>query len=530
MSSSSPTKRATLPMDDASSSDPHARVVDKPIEIGSLIAGKYRVDSLLGEGGMGRVYRAFHVLLERDVALKLLRPEFAASPDARERFLAEARAGNTVRHPHVVDVLDVGVDDGTPFIVQEFLPGESLAKRLELSHRLSIIDAIDVIVPIAAALSHAHKQGILHRDIKPENIFLTEANGGIVPKLVDFGIAQSLREEASDDGVIAGTPAYMAPELVLDSTARDARSDLWSLGVVLYECITGTLPFSAQTPSEVFKAICNESPPPLRSLRPEVPEPIAAIVHRCLARSLSDRMPDAKTLLTSLEQVRADLAGTSSSRVQWQSTIAPGTLRVRPRTKTGTNPVPAELLTIADAVMPAALLPSTAPSTNNNAVVNGVASSEPPGRSLTKRPPSAGPNNVTLAVAVALAMVALVPLLLVQRRRGEVQPDHATTARDRAVPSVGAAPLPANGSLTIAASSAPTPTPVLTTPIAPSDTQGNAAQVASDDRSGPAAALGDRSIERPRRRARVGQRQPDASTRSTTPVTAAPTIQLRDER
>lgn len=529
----------------AQSTDAHA--IDKTVEIGALIAGKYRVDSLLGEGGMGRVYRAFHVLLEREVALKLLRPEFSLNEDSRERFLAEARAANTVRHPHVVDVLDVGIDAGVPFIVQEFLAGESLARRLELARRLSIIDAVDVLIPIAAALAHAHKQGILHRDIKPENIFLTEANGGVVPKLVDFGIAQSLREDKSDDDIIAGTPAYMAPELVLDSTTRDPRSDVWSMGVVLYECLSGSLPFSAETPSEVFKAICNESPQPLLSLRSDVPPALVALVDRCLARQLDARMPDAKTLLKSLEQLRTQLDGESSSRVRWQSTLAPGTLRVRPRTKTGTNHRPPELVTTSDE---AAVPLPTAPDLRQSSVppVNAqlVAPSEPPATTLSGRSSKQMPKGATLALALALAMVAIVPLLLSQRRRIDAQPDHTSVTRDQTTVAIGPAhaasaasgpnepehdprPTPATGATT-------TPVIVRAQPVSDPIAESNDASLTGQTAADPQAR--DHATERPTPRQRPIRRLRDSrdpsstgnANRPTPAVNPTPLIQLRDER
>lgn len=493
------------------------------LSLGTMLADKYRVDALLGEGGMGRVYRAFHVLLERDVALKVLRPEFASNDASRARFVAEARAANVVRHPHVVDVLDVGVDRGVPFIVQELLEGETLARRLELSHRLSISDAIDLLTPIAAALAHAHGRGIVHRDIKPENIFLADSAGMIVPKIVDFGIAQSLREEADQD-IVAGTPAYMAPELVLDATARDARSDLWSLGVVLYECLSGQLPFRGNSPREVFTAICTEDPAPLSTFRPEAPAALAQLVHRCLSRDLAARFATARELVSALESVRERLDGDPSSRVRWQSTLAPGTLRTR---SAPSALRPAELARTLDEIdeRDKPSLPRATPH-----ALPGP--SEPPGTTLSHRPTSRGLRGTTVALSVALSAFVIAPLWLTQRRQGEARrtsvPLRVERPRSEAV-ITGAAPVFARAepiatdagvlpveSAAIASSAASHAEPSLGTTVSRTDLSRTSSQAPVAPRAG-----SQRAPPTNRASARGAR---DAS------APAAPLILLRDER
>ncbi|MFO0563577.1 MAG: protein kinase [Polyangiales bacterium] len=513
------------------------------LTLGTILAGKYRLDAVLGAGGMGYVYRAFNTMLEREVALKLLRPEFAVNEESTARFLAEARAANAVRHPHVVDVLDVAVEDGVPFIVQEFLQGETLATRLEQQVRLSIVDTLDVLTPIAAALSHAHKQGIVHRDIKPENIFLSESGGAIVPKLLDFGIAQSLREEFASDEIIAGTPAYMAPELVIDPQERDVRSDLWSLGVVIFECLTGRLPFDGKTPSQMFSAICHDEPIAIEQLRPDLPNELTQLVMRCLARDPSKRFETGRALLEALESMRDQLRGKGTSRVRWHSTLAPGTLRA-PKPTPPRAPRDPELVVTSDDVAaavvegkrsgttPVAITASdrSAPLEAKPAASTPVATSEPPAKiitvtgTLTAR--SKTPARATVALALALATLAVIPLLFSQRRRSDAAP------RSPSVVAASDARL-AQPEPRAAATSAPAAvihaTPVVepSLPVA-APTIGNAAL---DD----AGSLGARNntVDPPRVgatvtsrrvRSRNGREGRDASA----PV--APLIQLRDER
>jgi eukaryotic-like serine/threonine-protein kinase len=500
----------------------------KALDLGTTMAGKYRLDALLGSGGMGFVYRAFHVLLERDVALKVLRPEFAVSEESTARFLAEARAANTVRHPHVVDVLDVDVDaSGVPFIVQEFLQGETLASRLEAQGRLSIVDTLDLLTPIAAALAHAHARSIVHRDIKPENIFLSEAQGGLVPKLLDFGIAQSLREEFQSDDVIAGTPAYMAPELVIDPEERDLRSDLWSLGVVLFECLTGRLPFDGATPSAMFSAICHDEPRAISQLRPDLPAELSSLVQKCLARDIEQRFDSGRALLTALETVRAQLHAKPTGRVRWHSTLAPGTLRAPQALLERAQREPELVVTSDDVASVADGKRTTAatPSPITAAAVapaprapSGLGPSEPPAKILSVKPAARAklPARATVALALALAALAALPLLFSQRRsqsgRAATMPvvasaDPSTPPRAAVRAPVAAPPVVVHATALPAPIAQPTITAIVDAP--------DAAASVVDRRRAPRA----RGIAGPR--AREGR---DASTAS------APLIQLRDER
>lgn len=276
---------------------------------GELLAGKYQLDKLLGAGGMGEVYRAQNVLIGRTVAIKLLRAEHAGNPDLVERFMREARAANIVRHPHVVDVLDIDKDaQGTPFIVQEFLEGEDLCRYVERhGGRLPLERALAILMPVIDAVAFAHGRGVVHRDLKPENVFLATTGRALVPKLLDFGISQirapgNIRMTA--DGTAMGTPAYMSPEQIRGSQDVDARTDVWALGVMLYEVLSGILPFFATTPGELFATILTSDASPLTHVVPDAPPELAVIVGRCLRRHAQERYPSAAELARDLRHLQ----------------------------------------------------------------------------------------------------------------------------------------------------------------------------------------------------------------------------------
>jgi hypothetical protein len=245
-----------------------------------VLAGRYRVGGLLGRGGMAEVFDGFDERLHRPVAVKLLRPEMAARDDIRVRFEAEARAAAGLGHPNVVAVFDTGEDDGAPFIVMERLPGETLADRMRggpLDPRWVRRVAGDVLL----ALEAAHAAGIVHRDVKPGNILL--ASDGCA-KVADFGIAKSLEvasQSVTATSQLVGTPAYLAPERI-DGHPATPQSDLYSLGVVLYEALTGEKAFDGKTPVAVAYAVRHQPPPPLREVRADVPPDLAAAIERAM--------------------------------------------------------------------------------------------------------------------------------------------------------------------------------------------------------------------------------------------------------
>jgi Tol biopolymer transport system component len=274
--------------------------------------GPYEIESLLGAGGMGEVYRARDTRLDRSVALKVLRLASRSEAHARERFEREARIVATFSHPHICAVHDVGHQDGIDYLVMELLDGETLAQRLARGP-LAISQALRFASQIADALDHAHRAGIVHRDLKPANIMVSPS--GV--KLLDFGIARHrIPPVATDDttlttpGQVVGTPPYMAPEQLKGQLA-DARTDLYALGVVLHEMITGRRPFEANSPAELVAAILHSDPPALSSIRPGTPPSLDHVLEKCLAKDADERWQTARDLGDELRWIES---GSGASR------------------------------------------------------------------------------------------------------------------------------------------------------------------------------------------------------------------------
>ena len=246
--------------------------------VGETLGGKYRFERLLGEGGMGAVYAAENLNTGRRVAVKVLRGEWTQQPEVVQRFLREARATTTIAHPNVVEVLDLDVDRerGIPYIVQEFLEGETLEAHLASrpGRRVNPAEALTILLPVMGALVAAHGRGIVHRDIKPANLFLSRSrSGAVVPKVIDFGIAKDVEaapgsSHRTQAGAAIGTPAYMSPEQVSGLTDIDAQTDVWSLGIVLYEMLTGRRPFESANVNVLMAKILYEVPTPISAHRP----------------------------------------------------------------------------------------------------------------------------------------------------------------------------------------------------------------------------------------------------------------------
>ncbi len=263
--------------------------------VGEVLASKYRLVELLGSGGMGHVYRAVNEHVGRAVAIKVLRAEHAENSQLVERFLREARAANLVRHPNVVDVLDIGKEDsGAPFIVQELLDGEDLAHLIvRRGGKLPLEEVCDLMLPVIDAVAEAHAHGVVHRDIKPENVFLAKGKPGPTPKLLDFGISKVRAPDlrATEVGMMMGTPAYMAPEQIQGARDADPRS-----GVMMFELIAGRMPFDIPDAPALFVAIATRDAPTLLEVGAEVTPAISRLVERCLRRRPDDRYPSAAEL------------------------------------------------------------------------------------------------------------------------------------------------------------------------------------------------------------------------------------------
>jgi len=283
-----------------------------PVTQGDVLAGKYRVEHILGTGGMGVVVCARHMQLDALVALKFMLPQAAEDKEAVSRFLREARAAARLRGEHIARVTDVGMlESGAPYLVMEYLEGKDLAATLS-EGRPSVPQAVEYVVQTCEALEEAHSRGIIHRDIKPSNLFLTKKpNGQPSIKVLDFGISKlapssstaapaGAAMSATSTKAVFGSPLYMAPEQMRSAAKVDARADVWSLGATLYELLAGRVPFLADSIMDLCLKVAQEPPDRLRELRPEVPAELEAIVERCLAKDPSERFASVADLAVAL--------------------------------------------------------------------------------------------------------------------------------------------------------------------------------------------------------------------------------------
>ena len=272
---------------------------------GALVTANLRLVRQLGRGGMGSVWIADHLALRTQVVVKFMSDELAQNQDALGRFSREAAAASQVKSPHVVHMIDYGIaSNGLPFIAMEFLEGKDLSQVIARHGSLNPESALKIVTHVARALGRAHEKGIIHRDIKPENIFLIDAGGGeIFAKVLDFGIAKAALADvgrSTGTGLMVGTPLYMSPEQVLGSKAIDHRADLWSLGVVAFEALTGSVPFAGETVGAISVAICHAPIPSPSQRNPALGPAIDAWFARACERDLAKRFASAKELADAL--------------------------------------------------------------------------------------------------------------------------------------------------------------------------------------------------------------------------------------
>jgi serine/threonine-protein kinase len=291
---------------------------------GDILAGKFRIERVLGVGGMGVVVSAMHIHLDERVAIKFLLPEALANAEAVARFGREARAAVKIKSEHVARVIDVGaLETGSPYMVMELLRGNDLSVVIREQGALPIHVAVQYVLQACEALAEAHAIGIVHRDLKPANLFLTaRADGSPCIKVLDFGISKvaSVSGSGSDMGMtrtqsIMGSPLYMSPEQMASSRDVDQRADVWAIGCVLYELMTGRVPFEAETMPQLCTLILHQEPPHPRSVRPEVPDGLAEAILRCLRKDRAQRYPNVAALAMDLAGFSPDAGPRSAERI-----------------------------------------------------------------------------------------------------------------------------------------------------------------------------------------------------------------------
>jgi serine/threonine-protein kinase len=296
------------------------------VRLGEVVAGKYSLERVLGAGGMGVVVGAVHLQLDQRVAIKFMAPLLSSGDGAVERFMREARLAAHIRCEHVVRVFDVAaLDDGTPYIVMEHLEGEDLGARLRRCGRLSVGESIEAILQAGEAIAEAHVAGVVHRDLKPGNLFVCgHPDGSPLVKVLDFGISKVLRRgdkkgqptPLTGAHVLLGSPLYCSPEQIRASTSVDERADIWALGAILYELVSGTPPFRGTTLLEICTNVLHRSPRRLADVRPEVPRALDDVIVRALAKSPDERFGTIADFAQALAPFAPDRAQLSIERIE----------------------------------------------------------------------------------------------------------------------------------------------------------------------------------------------------------------------
>lgn len=383
-----------------------------PLAPGALVQ-HYRVDRLLGEGAMGAVYRAYDTEHgDRLVALKVMSAEAARQPSARRRFLREARAAKAVDHPNVVRVIDVFEGDGQPVMAMEYLKGKSFEDHIDaLGGRVPLCELARIMVRVASAVGTAHALGIVHRDLKPLNIFITEGDRLDV-KVLDFGIAKltslhgaaAQTEALTQTGAIMGTPFYMAPEQAMGERDVDHRADIWSLGIILYRCVTGIIPTEGTSFGDVFKKVVLAEFGRIEELAPDTPPELASLVHRMLSRAREERPWDLREVHETLVQLAEEPSPTFSTAILAEPSTDPDDeAPTRISAIERHSPAPAARAPLA--LAPAGLVrPADRPSAPNEAVAPSATAD---GGGTIVTPVQRFPwRTIAIVVAVVAALVA----------------------------------------------------------------------------------------------------------------------------
>jgi eukaryotic-like serine/threonine-protein kinase len=398
-----------------------ATISDVPLDplIGRVFDSKYRLDQRLGGGGMGTVYRATHLLIERQVAVKVLSQRFVGDETAQQRFRREARASGRMQHPNAVMVNDFGAtEDGWLYIVMELLEGQTLRELLAREAPLDPARVVSFMLQTCAAVGAAHDAGLIHRDLKPANIFIEQRpNLAAVVKVLDFGVAKFVVEEHDDDyntltqvGAIIGTPRYMSPEQCSGAAPLTPASDVYSLGIIIYEMLTGAVPFSAETPLAVALKQVSEAPIPPRGIVPAIPSELERVVLHALAKDPRVRPVDANDLRRELQAVAADLGLEHST-----STLAPSLAELRSAgTESPSGRLVIDLATLRQ--VQAASMSDSVPAGLLKEERNGAAAGQSPQRPDFARmnvllQKASSPQSANRFRLAAIAMILLIAIL-----------------------------------------------------------------------------------------------------------------------
>ena len=290
--------------------------------VGQTLAEKYLIEHLIKRGGMGAVYRGKHVLMDKTVAIKVLRPSLAGDDVIVARFSREAKAASRISHPHAVSVTDFGeAENGVVFLVMEYLDGRTLKDIIRNEGPMPMDRAAEITRQVSGALDAAHQQGVVHRDLKSDNIMLSQTNGGDWAKVLDFGIAKIQQPEGVRDhditapNLVIGTPQYMSPEQCSQTSPIDSRSDVYSLGVIIYEMLSGRVPFTGESPTVIMMKQVQDPPPSILDARPDLPETVNKLIERALAKQPADRFQTAGELSQALTNATNEMGAGASAVV-----------------------------------------------------------------------------------------------------------------------------------------------------------------------------------------------------------------------
>jgi eukaryotic-like serine/threonine-protein kinase len=421
--------------------------------------GNYKVLAQIGEGGMGAVYLAEHPLIGKKVAIKVLHAELSRVQDAVSRFFTEARAVNAIGHENIIDIADFGsMPEGETYFIMELLEGDTLAQRLRKGGTMTVPVAMEIIGQVCSALSAAHAHGIIHRDLKPDNIFLVRRGGrDTFVKVLDFGIAKLIVDTPGSaktrTGVVIGTPHYMSPEQCTGKGVIDARSDIYSVGLIIYEMLTGRLPFDAESFAELLVAHLTQAPTPPRALNYSIPEEVQTVILKCLEKDRDKRYPNVDALAEALAQAVPNAKTTFRPGPIGATSAAP-TLAATAATAigmpmvTGMSPAPSTPTAQAPAAAP--MTAPMAASVQQTTLSASVGQVQVPTTSGLAPAPAARKSIVPLAAAAAGGGLAIVFAVMFFMRGSSAPP---------AAPALSPAPVAASTPTPAPAAAAPTPAP-----------------------------------------------------------------------